>query len=71
MALPVVRLDNNGGDLLKPGGLGRPPAALAGDNLVVAAGQAAHGEGLDNAVDPDGFRQVVQRTLFKPFPGLV
>ena len=69
--LPVVRLDDNGGDLLEPGGLGRPPPALAGDNLVVAAGQAADGEGLNDAVDPDGFRQVVQRPPFKPLPGLI
>ena len=69
--LAVVRLDDDGGHLPEPGGLGRPPPPLPGDNLVVAGGQPAHRQGLNDSVDPDGLGQVGQSLLVKALPGLV
>lgn len=48
-----------------------PPAALAGNDLVIAGGQTADRQGLDDTVDADGFGQIGQRLLVKALPGLV
>ena len=58
--LLVVGLNDDRRDLHQPRQLGGPPAALPGDDLIVAGGQAADGKGLDNAVLPDGVGQIHQ-----------
>ena len=56
----VVGLDDDRRNLVEAGQLGSPPAAFAGDDLVIAGGQTADGEGLDDPVDADGIRQIGQ-----------
>ena len=51
--------------------LGGPPAALSGDDLVIAGGEPADGEGLDDPVDADGVGQILRALLVKPLPGLL
>ena len=58
--LPVIRLDDDGGDLVQSGGLGRPPPPLSGDDLIIARGQPPHRQGLDDPVDPDRLGQIGQ-----------
>ena len=58
--LSVIRLDDNGGDLVQSGGLGRPPPPLSGDDLIIARGQPPHRQGLDDPVDPDRLGQIGQ-----------
>ena len=67
----VVRLDDDHRHLPAARQLGRPPAALPGDDLVVPGGQPPDSEGLDDAVLPDGGGQVGQGVLIEPLPGLV
>ena len=45
---------------IQPGQLCRPPAALARDNLIVAALQLAHDDGLHHALGPNRIRQLGQ-----------
>ena len=56
------------GQARHPGG---PPAALAGDDLIVARGQLADGQRLDNAVLTDGFGQILQRLIVEVLAGLL
>ena len=67
----VVGLDDHGGDLRQVRHPCGPPAALAGDDLIIAVAALAHGQGLDNAVLPDGRCQVLQSLRVKFPPGLV
>ena len=69
--LPVVGLDDDGGDLFQPRLPGGPPAALPGDDLIVSRGQPAHRQGLEQPMLTDGLRQVGQGFLVKVFSGLV
>ena len=69
--LPVVGLNDDRRNLIQARLLGRPPAALPGDDLVVARGQAAHRHRLDHAVDADGVRQIGQGLRIKALPGLI
>ena len=69
--LAVVGLDDDGGHLVQAGQLGGAPAPLPGNNLIVAAGQAAHRQRLENAVEADGLGQVLQGSGVKALPGLV
>ena len=66
--LPVIRLNN---DVGQPGGLGRPPPAFTGDNLIVAGGQPPNRKGLNNAVDSDRFSEIGQCRLVKSLSRLV
>ena len=68
---PVVGLDDHRRDLGKPRLPGCPPAALARDYLIVAAGHFPDSERLDHAVEPDGLRQSFQFFLVEDLPGLV
>ena len=67
--LPVVGLDDDGGHLGQARQFGGPPAALSGDDLVVAGGQAADGEGLDEPVGADGLGQVAEGFSSNRFRG--
>ena len=49
---------------------GGAPAALAGDDLIVAGLQLPHRQRLDDAVLADGVRQIGQRVGVKLLPGL-
>ena len=69
--LPVVRLDDDGGHLRQAGGLGRPPPALAGDDLIVPRGQPPDRQGLDDPVGADGLGELGQGLLVEPLPGLI
>ena len=69
--LPVVRLHNDDGDLIQFRQTGGPPAALTGDDLIVPIGHFPDGQGLDDTVLPDGFRQRFQLFIVKIPPGLV
>src|SRR3979411_1406431 len=53
-----------GGDCRQPGEPGCPPPSLTGDELV-AVGQLSHEQRLEDAVKPDGIRQLAQRLRFK------
>ena len=68
--LAVVGFNDDGRHLVKPRHAGSPPAALAGDDLVVARLQLAHRQGLDDAVLPNGVRQIRQRIGVKLLAGL-
>ena len=68
--LAVVSLDDQHRDLREARQPGGPPAALARDDLIVAALQAADGEGLQDAVLPDGLRQLLQRLGIEGLAGL-
>ena len=69
--LSVIRLNDDSGDLIQTGLLGGPPAALPGDDLVVAGGQTADGEGLDDAVEADRVGQIGEGLRLKALAGLV
>jgi len=69
--LAVVRLDDDGGDLLQVRQTGGPPPPLSGDDLVVTGGQLPDGQGLYHSVLADGLRQLLQLFLVKVFPGLI
>ena len=68
--LAVVRLDDQHRHLVQTGLPGGAPAALTGDDLVVAGGQAADGDGLENAVGGDALRQIAQSVRVKLLSGL-
>ena len=68
--LAVVGLDHHHGDLSEACQPGGPPAALAGNNLVVAGAELPDGQGLDDAVLTNGLRQLLQLLLIKVLPGL-
>ena len=68
--LPVVGLDDRHRHLLQACQPGSTPAAFAGNDLIVPGGQLPHGQRLDDAVFPDGIRQLGQRLLVKVLPGL-
>ena len=63
--LAVVRLDDDGGHLRQTGKPRSPPAAFAGNDLIVARGELAHGQGLNDAVFADGVRQIGERGVVK------
>ena len=60
--LDVVELAHDDRHRMQADALGRAPAPLAGDDLVLAgrAGSGADQDGLDNALDPDRFFQVAE-----------
>ena len=68
--LAVVCLDDQHRHLVQTGLPGGAPAALTGDDLVVAGGQAADGDGLENAVGGDALRQIAQSVRVKLLSGL-
>ena len=68
--LPVVGFDDDHRHLLEPRDPGGPPAALTGNDLVIAGGKLAHRQRLDDTVFTDGVRQFCQRGLVKGLPGL-
>ena len=68
--LAVVRLHDDDGNFLQACHPGGPPAALTGDDLIVAGGEPAHGQGLDNTVLLNGGGQLRQRRLVKVLTGL-
>lgn len=67
--LAVVGLDDDGGDFAQARQLGGPPAALPGDDLVVARREPADGEGLNDPVDADRVGQILKAFLVKPLSG--
>ena len=67
----VIRLNDDCRHLRQAGQLGGPPASLTGDDLVVAGGQTAHCQRLDDTVDPDRLCQIGQGILVKALPGLI
>ena len=67
----VIGLDDDGGHLMEPGQLGRPPAAFPGDDLIVAGREAADGERLDDAMGADGVGQIGQALVVKAFAWLL
>ena len=68
--LAVIGLHHQDGDFGETCQTRRPPAALACDDLIVAALQTADREGLQDAVLPDGLRQLLQRVGIKCLAGL-
>ena len=70
LALPC--LEHHCGDLFQPCEAGGTPAALAGDDLVIAVlFAAAHGDRRDDAVQADALRQLLERLLVKDLARLV
>jgi hypothetical protein len=69
----VVKLTDDDGDLVQPGALGGSPAALAGDNLVVAemARVGPDHDRLDNAALANRGGELVQFGLGEIAAGLV
>ena len=68
--LAVVGLDDHGGHLCQPGHPRRPPPPLAGDDLIIPALQLPHRQRLDDAVYPDGVRQIAERLRVEALAGL-
>ena len=69
--LPIVRFDDDRGDLFPARQFGGPPPPLPGDDLIVTGAQPPDREGLDHAVFLDGGGQIGQRSVIESFPGLV
>ena len=67
----VVVVADDRGDLLQAGDPGRAPAALAGDQLVTAAGQGPHEHRLQHAALLQRRGERGQRLLVEVAPGLV
>ena len=68
--LAVVGLDDHHRNLCQPGHPRRPPPPFTGDDLIVAGLQLPHGQRLDDAVYPDGVRQVTEGLRLKALSGL-
>ena len=68
--LAVVGLDDHHRHLCQPGHPRRPPPPFTGDDLIVAGLQLPHGQRLDDAVYPDGVRQVTEGLRLKALSGL-
>ena len=68
--LAVVGLDDHHRHLTQTRHPGGTPAALAGDDLIVSGLQLPHRQRLDDAVLPDGIRQIGQRVRVELLPGL-
>ena len=66
----VVSVHHHGGYFAETRQTGSPPAPFSGDNLIVAGGELPHGQGLDNAMLPNGIRQLRQGRFVKEFSGL-
>ena len=68
--LPVVGLDDQHRDLFEARHSGGPPAALPGDDLIVAVPGLPDRQGLDEPVLGDGVRQGLHGLGLKLLPGL-
>ena len=66
----VGGLANDGRDLGELGELGRPPAALTHDELVVLAAERAHDDRLQQPDLADAGGELLQRLLVEVLPGL-
>ena len=69
--LAVVCFNDDGGHLLKSCDARGAPAALAGDDLIVAGGKLSHGQRLKNAVLANGIGEIVQRGFVEIFTRLI
>ena len=63
--LPVVGVHNNHWNLLQASKACGPPAALAGNDLIITRGQLSDNDGLDNAVLLNGIGKILQSLFVK------
>ena len=70
LGLPVVGLHHPDGDVGESRQAAGPPAPLPGDDLIEPGVQPPDGDGLEQAVLGDGFRQLLQGRLVKLGAGL-
>ena len=67
----VICLDDKGGNLSKSCQAGGAPAAFPRNNLIIPVAGFPDGEGLNHAMNADGFCQRLQLLLIKILTGLV
>jgi len=70
-SLLVVGFHDNYGYLVQACQTGSPPAAFACNDLVIPIGHFPNGQGLNNAMLPDGLCQCLQLLIVKIPAGLV